>query len=272
MNTFYKIRWRIEKHLIDPLCNFYLKNRFYESPPGENRHENLFFTAKPKLKRFEPKRIFQYMISGSNMEALYEDDFDKAFSRGILNDPININQKELLRYRVYINALIANLAKAAGGDFCSVGVSWGIVPRTIYNYLDKNRFWESGQKYFLIDKYDQVLFASSSEKITQTNYCGDINFIKNEFKEDTFQIIQEYAPEAFLRIKKKISYLHLNTADKKSELETINLVYDKMTTPGFIVIDNYTHCNNKNSIDSFLKNKNNFVIPLGNSQGVIIKL
>ena len=268
MHFINKIRWRVEKYILDPIINFYLNKRIYE----KTDNKNLAYVTEPRLKLVHARKIFQGMISGSDMGALFQKDFDEAYTRGIANDPVNLYQKELLRYRVYINTAIASLAVQGGGDFCCVGVSWGIVPRTIYQYLDKQNFWKNGPTYFLVDKFEQVLFAGDSNKKIQTDYCGDIEFIKNEFKEENFQIIQKYAPEALHDITTKVSYLHLNTGDKVSELKTVKFLYDKLTNPGFIVIDNYHYSDDERSIDGYLKKKNNFVLQLGNSQGIVVKL
>ena len=266
MHIINKIRWRLEKYILDPIINSYLKKRIYQKNDCEN-----FYTTKDGLNRIYIRKIFQSMLTNSDMEMLYQKDFDNAYSRGIKNDPINIQQKELLRYRVYVNTVISQLAVNGGGDFCTVGVSWGIVPRTIYQYLYNSDFWNSDRKYFLVDKWEKILFASE-KNIVQENYCGDIEFVKNEFKEKTFKIIQEYAPKAFEGIKNKISYLHLNTGDKAAEFETIKLLYERLTNPGFIIIDNYHFSDQEDSIDGYLKKKNNFVLSLGNSQGIVIKL
>jgi len=269
MNFFQKIKWRLEKYLIDPIVSLYLRNRLYENYPKAHGLK-VFVADKNKISRFFANKYFQCIITSSNLYNIYEAHFEKSYLRGLRNDPQN--HEDLLRYRVYINSIIAKLASKQEGDFCTVGVSWGIVPRTIFEYLNIDGFWDKkgARKYYLIDKWEQILFAGMSD-VKQPNYCGDFEHIKKEFFEDNYKIIKEYAPQACEKIDTKLSYLHLNTGDKKSEYETVRLLWGNITSPGYIIIDNYYYSDQEESIDGFLREVNSFVLPLGNSQGIVIK-
>lgn len=265
MKLVHKLRWRIEKNTIDPLVNLYLRKRFYQKEITKH-DEKVFVAGEKKLEAFPTGNVFQSMVSGSSLENVYSDDFEKAYLRGFKNEPFY--EKEPLRYRVFINAIIASQANKLVGSFCTVGVSWGIVPRTVFEFLNLRG---SSKSYYLVDKWDKSL--ASDGGTSQGNYCGDFEFIENEFSESNFKIIREFAPKGCEKISDQISYLHLNTGDRISEVETLKLLWKKITTPGFIVIDNYSFSNDsERSFDLFLKEKNNSILPLGNGQGIIFKV
>jgi len=270
VNVLDKIRWRIEKHIFDPLVSLYLNNRIYER--DKDPEKNFLFKSKPNLQRVGSKSAFQNIITEFKLDMLYEKNFEVAYENGIKDDPNNKQLKEWLRYGVYLNAIVAKLAVLGGGDFCTVGVSYGVVPRTIYDYLSSLGLWDKQRKYILVDKWEGLLFASQITKTRQSEYCDNVEFIKRKFREDSFQIIQKYAPEALHQIKNKISYIHLNTTDAEAEFKTIEFIYDKLTTPGFIVIGHYGILQTRELIDLFLEKHNNYVIPLPNLQGIIVKI
>lgn len=266
MNIFNKLRWRLEKYAFDPLVKMYLSNRLFQKNNLEN--PPTVFSIQPRLSALDYKLVFQCMATSQDMEFLWEKNFVKAFEYGLKNDPVNIKQKEKLRYRLYINLLVARLAASSGGGYVTVGVSWGIVPKMIHFYLNKNSFWGS-RNYYLIDKYERILFATQGNQI-QENYCGDISFIKKCFQDKCFKIIEEYAPKGLNFIDSKISFLHLNTGDKNAEYESVKYMYDKMTRPGYILIDNYYYQKKEDSIDHFVSLKGDLILPLGNSQAIIV--
>jgi len=253
MNIIRKIRQQFVeyiKHIFDPIVNVYLR------------------------RRYGIKKAYQGMFTSSNMYEVYQSPlFNGCYERSILNDSTLARQKDSLRFRYYINASIARLAISGGGDFVCVGVSYGVAPRLIYEYLKPTGFWNGSHKFFLVDKFDQAWCPSMGTKIQQS-YCGSFRFIKEEFQEKNFEIIKQHAPQAFVeyRINNKISFLLLDANDMVSEYKTIELLYDQITCPGFIIIDNYGAYASNEAINSFLKTNNNFVIPIGNHQGIVIKL
>jgi hypothetical protein len=139
--------------------------------------------------------------------------------------------------------------------------------------LNQDGLW-SNRKYYLVDKWEQVLVASnigSSQSNFQSVYCGDFGWVKKEFSDPGFTIIRDYAPQGIKEIE-SLSYLHLNTGDRVADVATIKLLYDRMTTPGVIVIDNYSYDCGIDSVDTFLYSKNNIVIPMASGQGIILNL
>jgi hypothetical protein len=126
----------------------------------------------------------------------------------------------------------------------------------------------------LVDKWEQVLVASSigsSQNNFQSVYCGDFEWVKKEFSDPGFTIIKDYAPQGVKEIE-NLSYLHFNTGDKVADVSTIKLLYDRMTTPGIVVMDNYSCDYGIDSVDTFLRSKDNIVIPMASGQGIILKL
>jgi len=206
-------------------------------------------------------------IAGASTKYAYEEKFEKAFTRGMANEPYY--PKQLIRYRVYINALMANYAKNLEGDFCSIGISWGVLQRTAFEYTNLSQ--QKNKLFYLIDSWEKVLTSETSKKIS--NYCDDYDFICSEFKEPNFKIIRELAPKGCDFVKTPISFLSLNTSDTKVEIDSVAALWDQITTPGFIVIDSYTW--NGHDMDAwgkFFEDKNCLRIPLPNGQGIIIKI
>ncbi|MDR1366191.1 MAG: hypothetical protein LBJ03_03890 [Holosporales bacterium] len=111
MNLLQKIRWRLEKYVTDPMVRHYLRFRLFE----REQTKNFAFITEPRLKKIPASKEFQDFVCAGEMNCLYEERFDAAYSRGVKNDPYNCEAKEYLRYRVYIDTIFAELARAGGG-------------------------------------------------------------------------------------------------------------------------------------------------------------
>lgn len=261
MDLINKVRWRVEKYICDPIVRFYLEKRILDKN-FTTSGDRIYKVTTNQLSGIPIKYSFQDVMSSLGADNAFEQDFEKAFLRGMQNEPCY--DKDLVRYRAYVGAIIAKMALKYSGDFCMVGVSWGILPRTVFNYCDLGN---TQKKYYLMDKWDKSI--TSEDHNARDNYCGDFDWIKNEFKERNFKIIREFAPIGCNKIDSQISYLHLNTADFNAEVKTLNIMWDKITTPGFIVIDNYSL--SKDAFDNFFKEKDIKVFSFLNRQGLVIK-
>jgi hypothetical protein len=98
--------------------------------------------------RFANRR-YHVMQTDYSATPLHVGRYAEIFERVSRNDPHF--SPELRRYRTYNICQAARWSLAAPGDFLWVGVSFGITPRTVFEFVD---FGATGRTYHLVDPFN----------------------------------------------------------------------------------------------------------------------
>src|SRR4051812_46770711 len=98
-------------------------------------------------------RQYQGVTTTHNMRSLHEGPFGRVFDRAAGLDPHL--HPDVTRLRNYLACFFADYAKHVPGDFLSAGISYGVAPKTIFDFieLDTVRFRRT---YHLIDAFAGV--------------------------------------------------------------------------------------------------------------------
>lgn len=244
------IHFRLKKYLLEPFIRWNFKDGAY-------------LISQNRITKLDDSKLFQNVISYADCSNIYDNNFNTYLKIGMKNEPYYPEQ--MLRYRVYVACQVAKVASRIPGNFCLIGVSWGVVPKTIYHYLSLNK---TDIIYYLLDCWDGSLNHQSDNKIN--NYCSDFNFIKSSFNDPLFKIIKGFAPDICSAVEGKISFLHLNTGDVDSECKSILALSDKMNPSSFILIDNYDLDGNAKKYNEALERLNHDKFNLLNGQLLVI--
>jgi len=176
---------------------------------------------------------YQGVSTQHSMRCLHEGYFAQLYDRYRTLNPNN--SENLTRLRIYNACLFAEFARAVPGDYLSAGISYGIAPRIIFDFV---KFWQLSKAYHFVDP-----FTGSNNPADKKNH---------PYNEDVSFVIQQYPSNAAIKIHKALipncfpiddiellAFVHLNVTHPPSEAASLSYLYDKLSPGGFILIDYY---------------------------------
>ena len=134
---------------------------------------------------------------------------------------------ELRRYRTYNICQAARWSLAVPGDFLCVGVSFGVTPRTVFEFLD---FAATGRTYHLVDSFNEP--AGSV-------FNNDPDLIRRQYPRDARVIIHRAAaPEGIPG--GPFAFAHFDIGGGDAEIASAPLVYERLTPGGIVTFDAFS--------------------------------
>jgi hypothetical protein len=134
---------------------------------------------------------------------------------------------ELRRYRTYNICQAARWSLAVPGDFLCVGVSFGVTPRTVFEFLD---FAATSRTYHLVDHFNAPVGGV---------YNNDPDLVRRQYPRDARVIIHRAAaPEGIPGGPFAFAHFHIGGGD--AEIVSIPLVYDRLTPGGIVTFDAFS--------------------------------
>jgi hypothetical protein len=171
-------------------------------------------------------------------------------------DKVRLGVKHSLyhEYRIYIALKLAEIAKnVPNGVFVECGVGEGVMHQTINNYFNE----EELPPTYLMDTFDgiDIRYLSESElrglspeerrkKGVESYQANSLSALQSRFSEfKNVFFIQGSIPDIFGKIDvfndAKVSFLHIDMNNAYPEAQALKYFYGKMTSPGFILFDDY---------------------------------
>ncbi len=212
---------------------------------------------------FTGDNIFTY---GRNLSFLDDEKFMTAFNKHIETDV-----EASVIWRINILCWAARQSMRIEGDFIECACYKGISARIICDYTD---FGKSDKHYYLYD-----LFEHSSDMIhhSMPEHGEDLyTKVKNRFAElEQVHVTQGAVPEVLHQISpEKIAFLHLDLNNAPAEIGALELLFDRVSTGGIIILDDYgwlAYRAQKEAEDPFFEERGYRVLELPTGQGLIIK-
>jgi hypothetical protein len=133
-----------------------------------------------------------------------------------------------MRLRTYHSFLFAEIASRVPGDFVSVGISYGVTPKVLYELVVKG----TKRTYHLIDPFEGEPGA---------NYCEDADFVRSQFRGDPFVSLHlTPAPAVFpLDLPHGLAFAELSTGDDHADLDSMGHLLESLNRGGVIMIEDY---------------------------------
>ena len=211
------------------------------------------------------------MITTHNVDFLNEALFEKSFQKGLGGIPAVLVDDifSSIRWRAHICCWAANQAAQLEGDFVECGVWYGVLSRTIAEYIS---FHKTNKNFYLLDTFGNLGRNDRKE------YDPDIyDVVKKRFSEfDNVHLIRGFVPDTLTQVpSKKISYLSIDMNGVEPERHALNFFYEKMVPGGVIYFDDYGwagHANLKLMIDDFFRDKPENILYMPTGQGIVIKI
>jgi hypothetical protein len=257
--------------------------RFYSLLPRSLRtriyFQRLVFQGLPIIAK--PTFAEDGLISQHLVEFLDDPKFVRAYAQGKATGALD-NHPGDIRFRAYIACWAATQAMTLDGDFVECGVGQGLLSKTIVEYLD---FSKVSKHFFLFDTYAGIpLEKVKHSELENVQFLNEIHFTRPYLEKvsvlfsdfPNVKLVQGILPES---IDKQdigaISYLSIDMNNAESEIETVRILWERITKGGVILIDDYSYgpeyLEQKRAWDVFALSKKISILTLPTGQGLIIK-
>lgn len=177
---------------------------------------------------------YQGVKTSHNARPLHQGRFAGIYERYQVLDPnVPLN---VTRYRIYNLCFFAHLARRVEGDFVAAGVSFGVAPRVIYDFVD---FPALNKTFHLIDPF--MAIDNSEQKVRMDKYNDNLESVRSQYPPDARIAFHQNIIPAALPLKgaKRFAFVHLNTGDFRAEALSLPLFFDALSKGGALVIDAY---------------------------------
>ena len=209
---------------------------------------------------------YQGVYTQHSMRCLHEGRFAEIHDRYRKLNPFNAPNE--LRLRHYCASMFAEFAKMIPGDFLSAGISFGVAPRVIYDYVEFERLRKT---YHFIDPFLGINYPGSGPN----PYNTDFEYVRRQYPEEAPVVFhRQLLPDCFplADLAQGLAFVHLNTTHPPAEAASLQYLYEKLNPGGFIVIDDYSFGNGQfDKYDRAIQALGAKIFCLVTGQGVIQK-
>lgn len=206
-----------------------------------------------------PWRQFGFMSTCVNAEPIRKGLFASLYDRYQPLDPFT--PRETWRYRIYNVASFGRLCGSIEGDFVCAGVSWGVAPRLVFDYVDLS---STGKTLHLIDPFEGIV--ENDSKRTNSNYNQDPDYVLRQYPAGAkIELHREKVP---LRLNRQLAFVFTDTGNPTADAAAIPLFYEELSPGGIIITEQFA-----NNIEHYRGLSKFGIEPiwLPSGQGVIFK-
>jgi hypothetical protein len=177
---------------------------------------------------------YQGVVTQHNMRWLHEGRFAEIYDRYRKFNPFNGPNET--RLRQYCVCMFAEFSKNIPGDFLSAGISFGVAPRVIYDFVEFERL---GKTYHFIDPFLGINYPGDGPN----PYNTDFEFVRKQYPVHAPVVFHKaLLPDCFPLegLIRGLAFIHLNATHPSAEAASLPYLYEKLNQGGFIVIDDYS--------------------------------
>ena len=206
-----------------------------------------------------PWREFGFMATTANTKPLLEG-FATLYAKYHPLDPFPSPEKNC--YRNYNVCFFAGLCRHVPGDFVCAGVSYGVTPRIVFDFVD---FSSLGKTLHLIDPFEGIVSNRSSA-------------VSEVFNRDPDYVLRQYPDRAPIILHRDRIPLHLlgrfafvftDTGNPSADAEALPIFYEALNPGGVFITEQYA--NNIDHYEPVLDRLGVTPLWLPSGQGVIVK-
>lgn len=200
------------------------------------------------------------MSTCADAKPLIEGEFADLYSRYRSLDPFETSDR--WRYRIYNVCFFAHLCRDIPGDFVCAGVSWGVAPRIVYDYVD---FPSLNKTLHLIDPFEGIV-SNDRDKIS-SRFNLDPNYVLRQYPHGAPII---HHPERIpLHLPGKFSFVFTDTGNPEADASALPAFYEALSPGGIFITEQYA--NNAHLYKAALSKIGTTPLWMPSGQGVIIK-
>jgi|SRR5579863_7200395 len=207
-----------------------------------------------------PWREFGNMATCSNSKPLLEGEFAELYAKYQPLDPFIAI--DVHRYRHYNVCFFASLCRQIPGDFVCAGVSRGVGPRIVFDFVD---FPKLGKTLHLVDPFEGIVSNTDDKKAAH-------------FNRDPDYVLRQYPPGSPIILHRKRIPLHLpgpfafvftDTGNPAADAEALPIFYEGLSPGGIFITEQYA--NNAQYYEPILDRLGVTPLWLPSGQGAIMK-
>jgi hypothetical protein len=207
-----------------------------------------------------PWRQFGNVITCANSKSLLEGNLAELYEKYQPLDPFI--PLDAWRYRIYNVCFFADWCRNVPGDFVCAGVSWGVAPRIVFDFVD---FPALGKTLHLVDPFEGIV-------------SNDGDKISDRFNRDPDYVLRQYpagAPVALhrqripLRLPGPLAFVFTDTGNPAADAEALPIFYEGLNPGGIFITEQYA--DSPHLYEPVLSRLGVTPLWLPSGQGVIIK-
>src|SRR5579859_4812818 len=177
-----------------------------------------------------PWREFGQMSTCAGAKPLLEGKFAELYARHRPLEPYGSHDTN--RYRNYNVCFFAYHCREIPGDYVCAGVSWGVMPRIVFDYLDFPRL---GKTLHLIDPFEGII-SNKGNQIAQS------------FNRDPDYVLQQYPPGSPVILHRrripvhlpgKFAFVFTDTGNPAADAEALPAFYEQLNPGGVFMTEQY---------------------------------
>jgi hypothetical protein len=209
----------ISRLLPETIWNLFLRWRGHPVPEG------------PTFRNID----YQGLRTRHSAEHLHVGRYAETYARWFHLNPYN--EPNLTRYRLYNACILAQQCRDVIGDFLCIGVSFGVGPRMIFDYVD---LASTEKTLHLVDPFDRS--GSKGDRAQRYYYNSDPEAVTKQFPPSSrLAVHRGFAPVVLAEIERPIAFAHLNATDVMSEVASVEWLHSRVSAGGIILCDTYDH-------------------------------
>ncbi len=199
-----------------------------------------------------------------------DEKFLDSFASSLADLPPSIRrwtERHNLSWRAHIVTWAGNQALRVGGDFVECGVWFGILSKTMLNYLPID---QSGARFFLVDGWGGDFAA-------HPDYQDDVYpFVVNRFAaHDSVRLCRGKIPDALDQVSsERIAFLSIDLNGSVAERHALETLYDRIVPGGIIYFDDYGYefPELRDTVDDFFSDKPERLLHFPTGQSLVLKI
>ena len=161
------------------------------------------------------------------------------------------------------------------GDFVECGVWKGFCSAVIADYLD---FGELSRTFYLYDTFEGIPAEYDTEKHDSPLFAEEglfENVVQRFQRHPNVRVVKGAVPQSFAEAApEKIAFLHLDMNSSKSEIEALEVLFDRIVPGGVIVFDDYGwtgYVAQQLAEDAFMAERGYKILEVPSGQGLLLK-
>jgi len=240
---------------------------------------NLVYKTKRFIKKLITKKYkysFDNIKSNNNLYFFDDTDFINIYN----NAKSLLNFKPEIPLRVHQALWCANYCTSIDGDIVELGTGKGFL---FFNILSNHGKQLESKNIYLCDtflpyKTNMNTGAQIPENGVSDIYAGSLEDVKAVFsKWQNVNLVQGLLPESLEKINvelQSISFLHVDLNYFKAEIECLEILWNKVSLGGVILLDDFGNPGRELQLQShlhFFRSKGQKILSTATGQGIIIK-
>jgi len=177
---------------------------------------------------------YQGVYTQHSMQPLHQGRFARIYDQHRTLNPFNGPHDTRLRH--YLACMFAEFSKTIPGDYLSAGISFGVAPRVIYDFVN---FKSLGKQYHFVDPFLGINYPGPGVN----PYNTDFEFVRRQYSDNAPVIFhRDLLPDCLPinGLDGGLAFVHMNTTHPKAESAAIPYMYENLNPGGFMVIDHYS--------------------------------